>query len=157
MLLGIFLKYLWISILPQDYNNEYVFHGSIETGKLLRDVDPNMEALPRYDNWLLITGFFILLELSPKLQHFFTWKPLVLMGRLSFSIILVSGTVMLSLGSLVYQYLVVHAGITSVGALTAVMFVIFVPLCLVCSLLWSVLIDNTSLKLSHSFYSFLIN
>jgi hypothetical protein len=157
ILLGVVFRYLWIAAIPSKYDNEFVFHADINTGKLLRDVDPNKQAIPRYDNWLLITGFFILLELSPRLQSLFSRKPLVFMGRLAFSIILISATVMMSLGSLVYQYLVEQAGIESISTLTGVMFLIFIPLCLIFSFIWYLVVDEAFLRLSHLFYLFLIN
>ncbi|UZJ53604.1 hypothetical protein CBS101457_002924 [Exobasidium rhododendri] len=156
ILLGTILKYLWIAALPSKINNELVFHASINTAKLLRNIDPSKQAYPRYDNWILFTGFLILLELSPRLQAIFSVRPLVLLGRLSFSIVLISGTVMMSLGSLVYQYLVEQAGIANASTLTGVMFLIFVPLCLLFALIWSTLIDQTSLWLSRKFFQFLI-
>jgi peptidoglycan/LPS O-acetylase OafA/YrhL len=156
MFLGAFFKYLWIAALPTKINNELVFHADINTARLLRGINPAAQAYPRYDNWLFMTGFFLLLEISPRLQRVFSSRPLVFLARLSFSIVLVSGTVMMSLGSLVYQYLVEHAGITSISTLTGIMFLIFIPLCLIFSLLWSFLVDESSLALSHLFYRFLI-
>lgn len=154
ILLGTFLKYLWIAILPSKQDDEYVFHADINTAKLLRNNNPSVEAYPRYDNWFIAAGFFILLELSPLLRRCFSARPLVMLGRLSFSIILISGTVMMSLGSLVYQYLVEQANITNISTLTGIMFLIFIPLCLFFSFVWSIVVDQTSIKLSHLFFKF---
>lgn len=155
MLLGAFFKYLWIAALPSKQDNEYVFHASINTGKLLRNIDPSKEAFPRYDDWLLVAGLFALLELSPRLRAVFALRPLVLLGRLSFSIILVSATVMMSLGALFYRHLVEQAGITSLATLTGLLFLVLIPLCLICATVWSVTVDQLSLWLSHAFYRFI--
>lgn len=155
ILLGTLLKYLWIAILPSKQDNEYVFHADINTAKLLRNINPNTQAYPRYDDYFIAAGFFILLELSPLLRRIFSARPLVILGRLSFSIVLVSGTVMMSLGSLIYQYLVEQANITNISTLTGIMFLIFIPLCIIFAFIWSILVDQTSIKLSHLFFKFL--
>lgn len=102
-----------------------------------------------------MTGFFILIELSPRLQRWFSYRPLVFLGRLSFSIVLTSGIVMMSLGPLIYQHLVLKAGISNISTLTGIMFLITAPLCLVVSFIWAIIIDDNSVKLSHIAYVFL--
>jgi uncharacterized membrane protein YciS (DUF1049 family) len=153
--LGTLLKYLWIAILPDKYDNEYVFHADINTAKLLRNINPSTQAYPRYDDWLIATGLFILLELSPRARKFFSYKPLVFTGRLSFSIVLISGTVMMSLGSLIYQYLVEQANITSISTLIGIMFIIMIPISLISSFIWWITVDEASIWISHLFYKFL--
>ncbi|PWZ00058.1 hypothetical protein BCV70DRAFT_189823 [Testicularia cyperi] len=144
-LLGIFFKYLWIAALPADANNEIVAHVDGSTGKLNYSTDPAEIAYPRYDNWLLATGVLYLIELSPVAKRVLAIKPLAYLGRLSFSIALISGTVMLSLGSFLYHFFVVNQGWNSDAGLLGVLFVILVPASLVIAELYARIIDDTTL------------
>ncbi len=113
MVLGAMFKYLWIAALPQYYYNDYIGHIDLNTGALNRHWDYNNRAYPRWDDWFLATGLLVFVELSPGLQKFFSSKVFTYFGRLGFSIAMVAGTVMLSVGSMFYHYLVETHGWTS--------------------------------------------
>ena len=83
-LLGVFFKYLWAAALPGMADNEIIAHADPNTGKLNHNIDPAITAYPRYDDWLLVTGTLILIELSPRVQAVLSIKPLAYLGRLSF-------------------------------------------------------------------------
>jgi peptidoglycan/LPS O-acetylase OafA/YrhL len=147
--LGIFFKYLWADVLPQDALKEIKAHASQDNAGLNYDTNPVTKAYPRYDNWLLCTGLLLLVELSPLAQRVLSWKPLVYLGRLSFSIALLSGTIMLSLGSLVYYHLVSSMHMVNQAAILAILFAIFVPMSLVSAHIFSILVDDSSLFFSR--------
>lgn len=153
-LLGVFFKYIWIAAVPDMQDAELVAHANANTGRLNYGINSAKLAFPRYDDWLVCTGVLILIELSSGLRSFLSWKPFVHLGRLGFSIALTSGTVMLSLGSLVFYHLSHTLGWTNVHAITGVLFVIFVPLCLVCAEIFSVFVDDFSLALSQVAFRF---
>ncbi len=156
ILVGTFFRYLWIAALPGAINNEIIFHADLNTARLNTNVNPAQQAVPRWDTWIFMTGLFVLIELSPRLQRILSTKPLVWLGRLSFSIILTSATVMMALGGLIYQHLVETAGITNLAGLTAIMFVILIPLTLLTSAIFAVAVDTSNFYLSHLIFKFMI-
>ncbi|UZJ55588.1 hypothetical protein CBS101457_004908 [Exobasidium rhododendri] len=153
VLLGVFFKYLWADALPRIAPNEIRAHADLNAAGL-NLVDPLVEAYPRYDNWLLCTGLLLLIEMSPRVQRYLAWKPLAYLGRLSFSIALTSGTIMLSLGSVIYYCLTEALHFTNHATITGILFLIFIPLCLVCAELFSRIVDDASLAISRSFFRF---
>lgn len=152
--LGVLFKYLWISILPADYYSEVVGHINLNTGMLNHNFDVNNIAYPRWDDWFLCTGLLVLVELSPRLQRFFSSRFLTYLGRLSFSIALVAGTVMLSLGSLLYSHLTVSLGWTNPAQILAVLFFAMVPTSIICADIWSRFVDDGSLLFAKAVFDF---
>ncbi|SPO29633.1 uncharacterized protein UTRI_05455 [Ustilago trichophora] len=144
-LLGAFFKYLWIAALPQDYNNEIVAHVDGTTGKLNYNTDPSQTAYPRYDNWLLATGLLYLVEISPLIQRILSTKVLVHTGRWAFSIALITGTFMLSLGSLIHHHLTVTAAWKNEAGILAVLFLALVPASCGLAEMYSRVIDDVGL------------
>ncbi|CBQ69175.1 conserved hypothetical protein [Sporisorium reilianum SRZ2] len=142
---GVVLKYLWIAALPGAANREVVAHVDGNTGRLNYATDPAATAYPRYDNWLLATGALYLLELSPRAQRVFAAKPLVYVARWAFSIALISGTLMLSLGSLVWAHLTQRLGWTSEAAVLGVLFAVLVPASCVVAEVYSRCMDDVAL------------
>ncbi|TKY88674.1 hypothetical protein EX895_002305 [Sporisorium graminicola] len=145
LVLGVALKYIWIAALPADANRDIVAHVDGNTGRLNYATDPAATAYPRYDNYLVATGALYLIELSPRLQRIFAARPLVHVGRWAFSIALISGTLMLSLGSLVWFHLTHGLGWTSEAAVLGVLFVILVPASCALAEAYSRVIDDGAL------------
>jgi len=156
LVLGTFFKYLWIAGFPSAINNEINFHANLNTGKLNYNNEAAIRAWPRYDNWLFATGFFLLLELSPRMQSIFSIKPLVFLARFSFSIIMISTTVMMALGGLLYQHLVLNVGMTNIASLTGIMFLAMVPVGLVSAFIYTMLVDDPSSLFARYTFKFLI-
>lgn len=157
IVVGIVFKYLWIAALPQYFTKELYAHGDPHTGLLTTAVTPSTQAYPRYDDWFLCTGVLIAIELSTHLQRFFSWAPFVYLGRLGFSIALIAGTVMLSLGSLLHTHLVDTLAWDSPAKVLAVEFFAMVPFALACADIYSRIIDDFSLSLSHELFKFARN
>ena len=145
VLLGTMFKYLWTAALPQDFNNEIIAHVNGNTGKLNYDTNPAQVAYPRYDNWLLATGVLYLIELSPRTQRILGAKPLVYVGRWAFSIALITGTLMLSLGSLIYHHLTQTVGWTNQAGILGVLFLALIPASCGLAEVYSRAIDDGSL------------
>lgn len=143
--LGAFFKYLWIAALPEDFNNEIVAHVDGNTGKLNYNTNPAMVAFPRYDNWLLATGVLYLIEISPALQRVLSTKALTHVARWAFSIALITGTLMLSLGSLIFHHLTQTAGWTNQAGILGVLFLCLIPTSCALAELYSRAIDDASL------------
>lgn len=155
VILGVVLKYIAISIMPSTFYNDYIGHIDLNTGQLNRHWDYNNKAYPRWDDWLLATGLLCLVELSPALQKVFSAKPLTYFGRLGFSIAMVSGTVMLSVGSLLYNHLTVSLGWTSPAQITAALFFTMVPLSILACDVWSRVVDDFSLAFARGVFHFM--
>lgn len=155
ILLGVVLKYIFISVVPSMYYNDYIGHIDLNTGTLNREWDYNNRAYPRWDDWLLATGLLVLVELSPALQKFFSNRVLTYFGRLGFSIAMVSGTVMLSVGSLLYNHLTENMGWTSPAQITAVLFFTMVPLSILACDVWSRVVDDACLAFARGFFHFM--
>lgn len=145
VLLGTFFKYLWIAALPADANNEVHAHVDGNTGKLNYSTNPSVTAYPRYDNWLLATGLLYLIEISPVAKRVLANKVFVHMGRWAFSIALISGTLMLSLGSLVWHHLTVSLGWKNEAGILGVLFLILMPASCLLAEAYSRLIDDSTL------------
>lgn len=155
VIIGVMFKYLWIAALPQHYYNDYIGHIDLNTGSLNRHWDYNNMAYPRWDDWFLATGLLVLVELSPTLQRFFSAKVLTYFGRLSFSIALVAGTVMLSVGSLFYSHLTESLGWTSPAQITAALFFTMIPLSILACDLWSRVVDDASMAFARGVFHFM--
>lgn len=145
VLLGTFFKYLWIAALPEDAENELTFHVDGNTGKLNYARDSAIAAYARYDNWLLATGILYLIEISPLAKRVLSNKPLVHMGRWAFSIALISGTLMLSLGSLVWHHLTASLHWTSQAGILGVLFLILIPSSCLLAEVYSRIVDDATL------------
>ncbi|EST08902.1 hypothetical protein PSEUBRA_001624 [Kalmanozyma brasiliensis GHG001] len=154
MVLGLLLKYVWIAIVPSKYYNDYIGHIDLNTGTLNREWDYNNRAYPRWDDWLLATGLLVLVELSPALQKVFSNRALTYFGRLGFSIAMVSGTVMLSVGSILYAHLTESLSWTSPAQITAVLFFTMVPLSILACDVWSRVVDDASIAFARGVFHF---
>ncbi|PWN92650.1 hypothetical protein FA10DRAFT_246498 [Acaromyces ingoldii] len=153
-LVGVMFKYLWAG-LPQYADRELVAHANVNTAKLDWDALQEHKAVPRYDDYLVCVGLLGLVELSHSARRVLSWRPLTYLGRLGFSIALTSGLIMVSLGSVVYYCLVESLGFQAQSSsTTAVLFFIFVPLCLVCADIYSRLVDDVSLWASRFLFHF---
>lgn len=157
VVIGVMFKYLWIAAFPQDYYNDYIGHIDLNTGVLNRHWDYNNIAYPRWDDWFLATGLLVLVELSPALQRIFSAKMLTYFGRLGFSIAMVSGTVMLSVGSMFYSHLTEGLGWTSPAQITAALFFTMVPLSILACDVWSRVVDDSSLAFAKGVFHFMRN
>ncbi|EPQ26686.1 uncharacterized protein PFL1_05665 [Pseudozyma flocculosa PF-1] len=155
-LAGLLMKYLWTAALPGSYANDYIVHANTNTGKLNYGFEGFHIAMPRWDDWLLATGLFVLVETTPALQRLLASKPVSYCGRWSFSIALLSGTVMQSLGSTLYVHLRDSQGWQRNGAATlAALFFTMVPTCLVVAEAFSRIVDDAALWLARFMFNFI--
>ncbi|KAJ1025146.1 hypothetical protein NDA16_002652 [Ustilago loliicola] len=143
--IGTLLKYLWIAAFPEAAEREYIAHVDGHTGKLNYSLNPSEIAYPRYDNWFLATGILYLVEISPSAQKILGSRVVAYMGRWAFSIALISGTLMLSLGSLLRHHLVQNLGWSGEGGILGVLFVVLVPASLVLAEVYSRVVDDAGL------------
>lgn len=155
--IGVLFKYVWAAAAPQYQNKELLAHANVNTGKLSTNFDPVERAFPRYDDWFLCTGLLVLIELSDVAQNFLSSGLFVYLGRLGFSIALISGTIMISLGGLLHNHLVNTLQVSSVSLILWVEFLAMIPCCLICADTWSRLVDDAGLKLSHWMFHFARN
>jgi len=85
MAAGLAMQYLWTDWRPQYANRELKAHtGLYYSGGLNTQVDER-EPQARDDDYLLLLGFFLLLESSGFMQRIFSNSFLVYMGRRSLS------------------------------------------------------------------------
>lgn len=126
MAIGVVQKYVWASY-PSGRANEYVAHTDILTAGLIRNLDPARTPFPRIDDWMVITGLLITVEVLPSVQAVLDNVVLKHIGRLSLAITLTSGSVFVSLGGFVRARMVQQLGMTNPATLLAVLFFSCVP------------------------------
>jgi hypothetical protein len=79
------MQYLWAAWRPQWRNQELVAHGGLYyTGGLNEDFDVN-QPQARDDNYLVLLGFFLIVETSDILQWVFANPFFVYLGKRSLS------------------------------------------------------------------------
>lgn len=82
---GIALKYTW-AVLPQYQHSMLVLHPYVD---LLENYSPKTFVASgpyaRLDDWLVICGAMIAIELFQTAQYFLSFKPLIWLGERSFS------------------------------------------------------------------------
>jgi len=84
------MEYLWTAWKPDLENAEIRIHtGEYYSGGLNTVVQPGA-PLARDDNYLLLLGFFLLLDTTEWMQWVFSRKILVALGRRSFSKLLIA-------------------------------------------------------------------
>ncbi len=82
---GLVMQFLWTDWRPQYENKELLAHtGLYYSGGLNRDFNPK-EPQARDDDYLLLLGFYLLLEHSTRLQWIFANPLFVYLGRRSLS------------------------------------------------------------------------
>ena len=81
MAIGVVQKYVWASY-PSGRANEYVAHTDILTAGLIRNLDPARTPFPRIDDWMVITGLLITVEVLPSVQAVLDNVVLKHIGRL---------------------------------------------------------------------------
>jgi hypothetical protein len=124
--IGLLQKYLWMS-LPSFRDNEYVAHTDILTAGLVRDLNAGTTPYPRIDDWMVITGLLVAVEMLPKMQILLDNMILKHIARLSFSVIMTSGSVFSSLGAYIWIQVEQNTTITDDASLLAVVFFTCVP------------------------------
>lgn len=156
VLLGAFFKYFWADVLPQLRHRETLFHSSMNAAGLNYDADPFHLAIPRYDDWFVCTGVLLLVEMTPALQRMLSNRLLVHAGKLSFSIALIGGTIMLSAGGPLFYHLTATLGWTDQAKITGVLFAAMIPATLIAAEIYARLVDDSSLWLARGFFHFSI-
>lgn len=96
--IGYLLQFLFISWNPGMRKNELYAHTGIYTGGLLNENLDESRKLGRVDNYLIIVGIMLLVETFEWPRHVLRSKPLVALGRRSFSVFLVQSIVIYTAG-----------------------------------------------------------
>jgi len=85
MAAGFIMQFVWTAARPDLQNAELLYHtGIYNTGGLNKSVDVTAAQI-RADCYLIVLGFFLILESSSVVQSVFRNKFLVLLGRRSLS------------------------------------------------------------------------
>jgi hypothetical protein len=85
MFVGFMMQYFWVAWKPQYADGELKAHGGIYVSGRLNDGADLTAPQPRVDNYLVILGFFLLLECSQFLRWILDCAPLVWLGKRSYS------------------------------------------------------------------------
>ncbi|KAK0524259.1 hypothetical protein OC834_005602 [Tilletia horrida] len=129
MAAGIFLKYYFANI--PEHSDYMAVHVDVETGRWIEAPDPKY-AYTRLDDYFVAASALLLLELAPRaVRAGFDNALLRWLGRISFALFLTSGTVMLTLGSVIRHHLVHAMSITESSKILAAVFFATVPVSLV--------------------------
>lgn len=88
VLVGLALKYIWTAALPQYANRELVLHPALDglssNDGTWQEYDTSY-PYPRLDNYLVILGVLVLVEMSDILKKALSTEALVFLGRRSLS------------------------------------------------------------------------
>jgi hypothetical protein len=85
VLTGIILQFLFISWRPSMRNNEHHGHTSLYTEGMLNEQQDLDQPLARVDNFFFMLGVMLLIETYEMPQRVLRCRPLVALGRRSFS------------------------------------------------------------------------
>jgi hypothetical protein len=85
MFVGFMMQYIWVAWKPQDVNGELIAHGGIYVSGRFNEGADFTVPQPRVDNYLVILGFYFLLESSQLLRWFLSIDALVWLGKRSYS------------------------------------------------------------------------
>ncbi|KYG48459.1 hypothetical protein M433DRAFT_61042 [Acidomyces richmondensis BFW] len=100
---GFTMQFLWVTARPDLYTAEIDYHtGIYNTGGIYTWNDTTAPQL-RADDFLVIVGFFILLESTNILQNVFCQPALVYIGRRSYSYFLLQSIIIYTLGIKIVQ------------------------------------------------------
>jgi len=82
-ILGFVQKYLWIAVFPDRINKELILHPTIWTADALSVSSFDTQPFARLDDWMIIVGVMLLIELFEPLQKMLSTRPLLYLGRRS--------------------------------------------------------------------------
>lgn len=82
---GLVMQYIWTDIRPDVEDAELRIHTGEYYSGGLNTVVPLSLGLPRDDDYLLLLGFFLLLDTMKWIQWIFSTRILVALGKRSFS------------------------------------------------------------------------
>ncbi|CAD6902281.1 unnamed protein product [Tilletia controversa] len=140
--LGIFLKYYFASM--PEHSDFMTTHVDVVTGRWTQSPNP-IYRHTRLDDYLVAASSLLLLEISPRsVRALFNNFALRWLGRISFALFLTSGTIMLSLGSLIYHHMVHSMGVTDSSKVLAAVFFATVPVSLATAEIFFWLSETTS-------------
>jgi len=83
---GLAMQYVWVAWRPDLFDNEYLAHSGLYYTASLNYQYTTHHTPARDDIYLIVVGFFILLETYDFLQKFFANKFLLFLGKRSLSI-----------------------------------------------------------------------
>ncbi|KAF1950431.1 hypothetical protein CC80DRAFT_427042 [Byssothecium circinans] len=147
VVVGVLVQYLFVAWRPELRNQELKGHTGLYTGGALNEEMDAEEPQARDDNYLVILGVMLSVETYDGLQRVLRWRPLVELGRRSFSFFLVQSIILYTAGIKLYMH--VHTLSANHDMATLVCFVICVPLVGVASELFYRLVDVPSVKFGH--------
>ncbi|KAL1296790.1 hypothetical protein AAFC00_000251 [Neodothiora populina] len=149
--IGTALKYVWVSAFPSHINAELSIHPAkhLQPADGLGNLD-SKQPYPRLDNFLVILGTLLILELSERAQSLLSFKVLRYLGSRSLSIF-VSQSILLYTAGLKIFIVLVDTNISTAGA-KAVVFVVCLPATLLGAELFHRAIDQPSQWFGQAFF-----
>jgi peptidoglycan/LPS O-acetylase OafA/YrhL len=140
--IGVILKYVYQVAEPNKINDELILRTPIYGGGLNRDFSVN-EPQQRISSWFVVVGVLMFLELNTMLQRVFSNPLFRYLGRISFSMFLLQGCIMYTLG-LRLNFTLQVTNAWSAPLAQFVVFAAMLPMTLICADLFTRLVDNPS-------------
>ncbi|ORY76055.1 hypothetical protein BCR37DRAFT_383611 [Protomyces lactucae-debilis] len=140
--IGVILKYVYQVAEPNKINDELVFRTPVYGGGLSRDISVN-EPTQRISSWFVVVGCLMFLEMNTLLQKIFSNPLFRYLGRISFSWFLLQGCIIYTLGLRINFNLQIQKEWAAPLA-QFVVFLITLPLSVVCADVFTRLVDNPS-------------
>ncbi|KAL5418861.1 hypothetical protein PMIN04_007164 [Paraphaeosphaeria minitans] len=113
---GLVMQYLWAAWRPEYRDEELIAHGALYyTGGLNEDFDVK-QPQARDDNYLVLLGFFLCVEMSDIIQWALANPLFVYLGRRSLSWFLVQSVVVYTMGIKLFQTLHMTSEVAATAA-----------------------------------------
>ncbi|KAJ4411067.1 hypothetical protein N0V91_001440 [Didymella pomorum] len=154
ILTGIIVQFLFISWKPSMRNNEHYGHTSLYTEGMLNEEQDLDQPLARVDDYFIVLGTMLLIETYDLPQRLLRLRPLVVVGRRSFSAFLVQSIIIYTVGIKLWMALA-STGVS--GALsTFASFIVCAAMTAIGSEVFYRLVDLPSVAAAKAFWSFMI-
>lgn len=150
---GYLVQFLFIAWHPSSRKNELYAHMSAYSGGLSDDRLNAWHKLARIDNYLIIVGLMLLVETFEWPRTVLRSKPLVALGRRSFSVFLTQSIIIYSAG--IKMWLHLNKSGTPDATNTFAVFCVCVPLVALTSELFYRVVDIPSIIFAKNFWTWM--
>ncbi|KAH9860613.1 hypothetical protein J1614_011944 [Plenodomus biglobosus] len=150
---GYLLQFLFISWNPGMRKNELYGHTGIYTDGMLNENLDESSKLARVDNYLIMVGVMLLIETFELPRNILRSKPLVALGRRSFSVFLVQSIVIYTAG--IKLWLHINKSGTSDTLNTFAVFCACAPAVALASEIFYRIVDIPSVAFARAFWAWM--
>ncbi|KAF1354770.1 hypothetical protein BDV97DRAFT_289731 [Delphinella strobiligena] len=157
VMVGLALKYIWTAALPQYANRELILHPALDglssNDGTWQEYDTSY-PYPRLDNYLVILGVLVTVEMSDLFKKLLCAEALMFLGRRSMSLFVASTLLIYTVG--LKLFLKLHVGRhLSIAGSNAVVLITLIPTVLLTAEVFYRFVDQPSSWAATWFFGFL--